>query len=188
MDSREDTAEAVGCPIRKSPDQRALASPRSLSQRATSFIASRRQGIHQMPFVHYNTSPRPSRKVTPRSLAASREPRPWAAQQPIKTGPDPACEAGSIPMLLNMPTRSSPRTRNPKDPDQRQRSTGACPRSLARHSPCHTTIPTPATAKASGSQHPPFPAGLWPAWRVPWWARADSNGRPHPYQGCALTS
>jgi hypothetical protein len=20
-----------------------------------------------------------------------------------------------------------------------------------------------------------------------WWARADSNGRPHPYQGCALT-
>ncbi len=21
-----------------------------------------------------------------------------------------------------------------------------------------------------------------------WWARAESNGRPHPYQGCALTS
>ena len=21
-----------------------------------------------------------------------------------------------------------------------------------------------------------------------WWARANSNGRPHPYQGCALTS
>lgn len=40
----------VGCPIRKSTDQRVLAPPRSLSQRATSFIASRRQGIHQMPF------------------------------------------------------------------------------------------------------------------------------------------
>ena len=37
----------VGFPIRKSADQRSLASPRSLSQRATSFIASWRQGIHR---------------------------------------------------------------------------------------------------------------------------------------------
>jgi hypothetical protein len=41
--------EAVGCPIRKSRDQRLLASPPGLSQRATSFIASQCQGIHQMP-------------------------------------------------------------------------------------------------------------------------------------------
>ena len=39
----------VGCPIRKSPDQRVLAPPRCLSQRATSFIASQRQGIRQKP-------------------------------------------------------------------------------------------------------------------------------------------
>ena len=39
----------VGCPIRKSRDQRSLASPPGLSQRATSFIASQCQGIHQMP-------------------------------------------------------------------------------------------------------------------------------------------
>ena len=39
----------VGFPIRKSSDQKVLAPPRSLSQRATSFIASRRQGIHQKP-------------------------------------------------------------------------------------------------------------------------------------------
>jgi hypothetical protein len=38
-----------GCPIRKSADQRVLAPPRGLSQRATSFIASQCQGIHQMP-------------------------------------------------------------------------------------------------------------------------------------------
>jgi hypothetical protein len=44
-----------GCPIRRSPDQRLLAASRGLSQRATSFIASRRQGIHQMPFVHSRT-------------------------------------------------------------------------------------------------------------------------------------
>ena len=44
-------SRAAGFPIRKSTDQRALAPPRGLSQRATSFIASRRQGIHQMPLT-----------------------------------------------------------------------------------------------------------------------------------------
>ena len=40
-----------GCPIRKSPDRRLFAPTRSLSQLATSFIASRHQGIHRMPLV-----------------------------------------------------------------------------------------------------------------------------------------
>ncbi len=40
----------VGFPIRKFPDQRVLSPPRNLSQSATSFIASCRQGIHQTPF------------------------------------------------------------------------------------------------------------------------------------------
>ena len=47
---------AVGFPIRRSWDQRLLAPPPSISQRATSFIASQRQGIHQMPFVTCSTS------------------------------------------------------------------------------------------------------------------------------------
>ena len=51
MDSAGDTAEAVGCPIRKSTDQSLLAAPHGLSQRAASFIASQCQGIHQMPFI-----------------------------------------------------------------------------------------------------------------------------------------
>ena len=51
MDSDEDTACAVGCPIRRSRDQRSLASPPGFSQRATSFIASQCQGIHQMPLL-----------------------------------------------------------------------------------------------------------------------------------------
>jgi hypothetical protein len=42
----------VGFPIRKSTDQRLFAPTRSLSQRTTSFFASYRQGIHQMPFGH----------------------------------------------------------------------------------------------------------------------------------------
>jgi hypothetical protein len=40
----------VGCPIRISRDHRSLASPPGFSQRATSFLASQCQGIHQMPF------------------------------------------------------------------------------------------------------------------------------------------
>jgi hypothetical protein len=46
------SAQDIGCthpmgsPIRKSPDHRLLASPRSLSQLATSFFACLRQGIH----------------------------------------------------------------------------------------------------------------------------------------------
>ena len=46
--------KAVGSPIRKSPDQSLLATPQGLSQRATSFIASTRQGIRQMPFSRLN--------------------------------------------------------------------------------------------------------------------------------------
>ena len=41
----------VGCPIRRSRDHRSLASPPGFSQRATSFIASQCQGIHQMPLL-----------------------------------------------------------------------------------------------------------------------------------------
>src|SRR5919112_3330624 len=41
-----------GFPIRTSADQRSLASPRGFSQRATSFIASWRQGIHRTPLSH----------------------------------------------------------------------------------------------------------------------------------------
>jgi hypothetical protein len=40
-----------GFPIRTSSDQRLLATPRGLTQPATSFIGSWRQGIHPVPFV-----------------------------------------------------------------------------------------------------------------------------------------
>ena len=58
--------KGVGCPIRTSTDQRLLAAPHGFSQRATSFIASWRQGIHRMPFLRSRSSgsgqrPEPSR-------------------------------------------------------------------------------------------------------------------------------
>ena len=42
----------MGFPIRKSEDQSLFAAPPGLSQRTTSFIASQRQGIHQIPLLH----------------------------------------------------------------------------------------------------------------------------------------
>ena len=45
----------VGFPIRKSSDQSSFAAPQGLSQRTTSFIASQRQGIHQMLLRHLIT-------------------------------------------------------------------------------------------------------------------------------------
>ena len=52
MYSCNDTRCRVGCPIRRSTDQRLLAAPRGFSQRATSFIASWCQGIHRMPLSY----------------------------------------------------------------------------------------------------------------------------------------
>ncbi|PGH55493.1 hypothetical protein CRT60_19540 [Azospirillum palustre] len=62
----------MGFPIRKFTDQCLLAAPRDLSQRATSFIASQCQGIHQMPFRRLISTP--TKTLAPRagtSLLAS---------------------------------------------------------------------------------------------------------------------
>ena len=48
----EQQRSKVGFPIRKFSDQSLFAAPRNLSQRTTSFIASQRQGIHQIPLWH----------------------------------------------------------------------------------------------------------------------------------------
>src|SRR6185295_13279858 len=48
MYSGRDNHFWLGFPIRKSPDQRLCAPPRSLSQLAASFFARCRQGIHQL--------------------------------------------------------------------------------------------------------------------------------------------
>ena len=45
----------MGCPIRKSPDQKLFAFTRGLSQLTTSFISSTYQGIHHTPLVSWLT-------------------------------------------------------------------------------------------------------------------------------------
>ncbi len=86
MNSERDPARAGGCPIRTSLDQSLLAAPQGLSQRATSFIASWRQGIHRMPFscsphllhsAHQRRTPRTSaqRRIPAQVPAEAENPR-----------------------------------------------------------------------------------------------------------------
>ena len=56
----KDTAEAVGCPIRKSLGQGLFAPNQGLSQLITSFVASVSQGIRHAPFLTFFSSPSPS--------------------------------------------------------------------------------------------------------------------------------
>ncbi len=69
MNSVQDLPRGRGFPIRISADQRSLASPRGFSQRATSFIASWRQGIHRTPFSCSTSSTARAQDQTARSLA-----------------------------------------------------------------------------------------------------------------------
>src|SRR5271155_2446484 len=50
--SSEQQRSKVGFPIRRFTDQSLFAAPHDLSQRTTSFIASQRQGIHQILLRH----------------------------------------------------------------------------------------------------------------------------------------
>ncbi len=50
--ARDTAGPKGGFPIRRSLDHSLFAAPQGLSQRTTSFIASQRQGIHQMLLRH----------------------------------------------------------------------------------------------------------------------------------------
>jgi hypothetical protein len=105
----------VGCPIRTPRDQRLLAAPPRFSQRATSFIASWRQGIHQMPFscsIHRST------KTMPRSSHRI---------QPI-SGQWPGANGQEIKLLLPTHTSTSPDTTElPNITDHNRLATGQWP-------------------------------------------------------------
>jgi hypothetical protein len=62
-------SQQLGFPIRTSPDHRLLASPRGLSQLATSFIAYLRQGIHTHALssltIKFTTNTNLSKRSTP---------------------------------------------------------------------------------------------------------------------------
>ena len=80
MYSVDDDANAPGFPIQKSTDQRVLSPPRSLSQSATSFIASRCQGIHQMLLICLRTAHATRTNGTP-LIHADQSRRPFETRQ-----------------------------------------------------------------------------------------------------------
>ena len=111
MHSARDTPERVGCPIRTSADQQSLASPRGLSQRATSFIASWHQGIHQTPLsCSRSQPPPPACRTKPRppgraSCTRGREAAPFAHahshSQNYTTNSGFICERTAAPSARN---------------------------------------------------------------------------------------
>ena len=112
MNSAQDTPKGVGFPIRKSPDQSLLATPRGLSQRATSFIASRCQGIHQMPFSRLRATS--IRRDKPKTHERSRE----------KTLPEPPTDLPPPPTRRSRaPSEAKYLFTMPKNENDRRRQT-----------------------------------------------------------------
>jgi hypothetical protein len=105
MDSVRDTAYAVGFPIRISSDQSLLATPRSFSQRATSFIASQHQGIHQMPLLRL-IAVIPCRDKLPRTTAFFSQ---LNIRNTARRPPQPSCDLAFLILftLSNNNQRSS---------------------------------------------------------------------------------
>ena len=212
MDSVQDTAEAVGCPIRKSTDQSLLAAPRGLSQRAASFIASQCQGIHQMPFRRLISSAltrRVSRHIRMRHAQEK-------AHKELATSPQthPAkmhhmTQPTVSPLLRRRPCRVilghlfSSHVKDPI-PAHERISAFSLIGYLVAGSPlvtkghCPSLFPPPPggggrdrtddlmLAKHALSQLSYAPTGK--DQQEQWWAREDLNFRPHAYQARALTN
>ena len=116
----------VGCPIRRSRDQRSLASPPGFSQRAASFIASQCQGIHQMPFIRARSQGTPAPRIIQRSPARPAVPRKTAAH---RGKPHPLSNRGATPpAAARMKTllRTAPRTGSHPTGQQPHRTASQC--------------------------------------------------------------
>jgi hypothetical protein len=111
-----------GFPIRKFTDQSLLAAPHDLSQRATSFIASQCQGIHQMPLRRLIHSSRSRAGTNPHSanttnstirspvanpIAGIRQASTFSAKRPHP------CKAEPIRSHFTKPFSRCPRTGSP---------------------------------------------------------------------------
>jgi hypothetical protein len=82
--------ERVGCPIRRPRDHRSLASPPGFSQRATSFIASQCQGIHQMPFLLFDPRTASCATLAGAPTTPPGTPPPHSGERQRRPGPTPA--------------------------------------------------------------------------------------------------
>ena len=159
MYSGPDTLERVGFPIRTSADQRSLASPRGFSQRATSFIASWRQGIHRTPLsrsISHHHRPHAGPNRAPRH-EQTRNTKRLANTPANRATPISQATLTSNPSSLvkehdgQTPSRRSGRTTVLEVPDtaRRPHRTSALSR---RHPQPHHGIPAPTLAGRSGGK------------------------------------
>ena len=216
----------MGFPIRRSSDQSSFAAPQGLSQRTTSFIASQRQGIHQMLFRHLialmiharrkaireqpQTPQRTIRKTVPGSAPGTclpnttghttaskgrswcRGQRPQPVMFPLHDVKHPQAAQRAAHESTNpsgqrpQPGQSSPK---PAGGARRDRTDDLKLAKLALSQLSYGPIrarragPQAARRESQGDGRRRAPE------RHPkWWAWDDSNVRPHPYQGCALTT
>ena len=172
-----------GFPIRTSADQRSLASPRGFSQRATSFIASWRQGIHRTllsrsthhPSPHAGPSPTPRPQwftlmpsYTKLSLPTNQSDAPvkqhaiGATRAPAPGRPDSHLVGAARRRTPNLAWRRSDSNRRPP-----ACKAGALPlsyapgnrdRTSASATPRRAAVPRRSLLSASGGFSPP-PAG-----------------------------
>jgi hypothetical protein len=102
--------------------------------------------------------------------------KPWWSQTGSNRRPQ-ACKASALPTeLWPLPVTSeqSPATRGKVD-GRGTAEPGRAPRARRARKPEGLASPTGRRRRCAGP-------------RPRWWAWDDSNVRPHPYQGCALTS
>ena len=178
-----------GFPIRTSADQRSLASPRGFSQRATSFIASWRQGIHRTLLSRSSTTSTRTQDQAPHETANG---IPKNAQQYSLTH---SHNQSDSPVKQHAPSQHRPSQPMPRQRQTRRAATAA------RDTPESTQalgqrIQTTWRRSGSNRRPPACKAGALPLSYAPkgsthrktWWAREDLNLRPHAYQACALTN
>ena len=189
----------MGFPIRTSVDQSLLATPHGFSQRATSFIASWCQGIHQMLLLrlrsdnHAQDERRPGRlpantitRSAPRHPDRSPNTRRRHATEPsqqcqrAETAPDGAegqsCQADAWRGLNStFPMRHGGGGERDRTDDLLLAKQAL---SQLSYAPKPESRIRRRTRKSSRHSRP---SGRW-------WAEQDLNLRPHAYQACALTS
>ena len=197
MDLPQLPHKAVGCPIRTSEDHRALAPPLGFSQRATSFIASRYQGIHQMPFSCCARAQPRARKIRGQMTEDRCQTIPADLLAPSGTAAQTAapCRCSRTGSThTHAPGPTSPRlrgdgrtcftvtTRFTMSTEQRTEDGRQTTRSITP-----TSVPTRGPDARRRAQRLSVLCSLSSV-ICTWWAWAELNGRPHAYQACALTN
>src|SRR5215210_5988745 len=159
----------VGFPIRRSLDQSSFAAPQGISQRTTSFIASQRQGIHQMLLRHLITL-----TIDVRMPSAKR------ADMIIKERP----VLGFLPRHLfacqAYPARTAAGRRWFAGLGARW------PNMLPLYDFKHPRLSHDERTRTSDKIHPRMDTGYFNTTQGKWWSLSGSNRRPEACKATAL--